>query len=63
MTIGRRLVRVASFLAVPIGQEAMIEDGVKPAAHVALGPAQMPARERALESILDEIIGALCIAA
>jgi hypothetical protein len=47
----------------PIGQETMVEDGVNPAAHVALGPAQVPARERALENVLDEIIGVLCIRA
>src|SRR3984893_16310964 len=40
----------------------MIENRVEPAVHIAIVPAQMPARERALESVLHEIIGALGIA-
>src|SRR5436190_5410457 len=60
--IRRPLVRLAPFLAMQIAQKAMVEDRVEPPVHIAIVAAEMPAGERALESVLHEIIGALRIA-
>src|SRR5882762_5995179 len=49
--------------AMPVSQEAVVKDRVEPTTHVSVGPPQVPARKRAFQRVLHEIVGTLRVTA
>jgi hypothetical protein len=50
-------------LAAAVGDESMVEDRIYPTAQISIGAALMPAGERPFERVLNEVVGALTVAA
>jgi hypothetical protein len=50
-------------LAPSIGDKPMVQDRVDPTAQVAIATTLVPARERPFEAVLNQIVGALSVAA
>jgi len=49
------------FEAMLITQEAIVKNCEKPAAQIAFMPPQVPARKRALQGILHQVVGGLAV--
>src|SRR5713226_3603105 len=59
----QRAVHAAPPQAMLVSQKAVVKDRIEPTTHIPLGPPQVPARKRAFERVLYEVVGALPIAA
>ena len=61
--LGQGVVNPAPLLSKLVTKDPIVKNGVKPASQISFRASQMPARERALKTILYQIVGTLAVAA